>query len=67
MATQNMKKLSINLLSKDWVELFRYIVLLIVDRFGAKPDDEVGVSLAVDVSRVKVVCLWRSKGHKSKK
>ena len=46
-----------DLLAKDRVELLGDVVLLVVVVLGAQANHQVGVSLAVDVCRVKVVRL----------
>ena len=44
-------------LSKDWVELFGDVVFLVVDCRAAESDHQIWVSLAVDISGVKVITL----------
>ena len=47
-----------DLLSKCRVELLRHVVVLVRDALGPELEDEVGVSLAVDVHRVEVFGLY---------
>ena len=46
-----------HVLSEDGVELFRDVVLLVVERRPAQSQHHVRVSLAVHVGRVQVYCL----------
>ena len=54
---QFLNKMKLDSLSKDWVELFGDVVFLVVDCRAAESDHQIWVSLAVDVSRVKVIAL----------
>ena len=44
-------------LSKDWVELFRNIVFLVIDSCFPEPDDDVRICLSVQIRWMKVICL----------
>lgn len=45
-------------LSKDGIELLGDVVLFVADPFGAQLKHEVRIRLAVDIHRVKIVCLY---------
>ena len=44
-------------LSKDWVELFRNIVFLVIDSCFPEPDDNVRIRLSVQIRWMKVISL----------
>ena len=50
-------------LSKDRVELLGDVAVFVIDGGLAQSDDDVGVSLAIDVCRVKVIGLNANSGH----
>lgn len=52
-----MWKKTANVLSKDWIELFADIVVLVRDPLGAQLQHKVGVRLAIDVHWVQVIGL----------
>lgn len=52
------KKLGLNILAKHRIELFRDVILFVLDLRLAQLDDNVGICLPIDISRVKICSLW---------